>query len=153
MRITEDTPIPIGTLIVNREGEELTETIYYIVRSAHRRNGNSEKCIWTISREDEVNCFQDSRLQDWLEDTKGWGLKINAEGSLDEVGISDQGEILKIGKFRDDNSTREWHGYPADYCRRQQDKPSQRILMDWKNKGLINKTQMNRITQCKKCSL
>jgi hypothetical protein len=78
---------------------------------------------------------------------------VNSEGGLSQIGISDQQEVLKIAKFKDSNSTREWHGYPADYCRRKQDRPSIRILMDWKDRGLISKTKMDKIKQYKRCSL
>jgi hypothetical protein len=153
MCIREDTPIPISILILTEEGDSKEDIIYYKIRSVHRRRGNPEKCIWTITMEEEVDCFQDSANNKWLEDRKGWGLKVNSERRLSEIGISDQQEILKIAKFVDSSSTGEWHGYPADYCRRNQDKPSTRVLMDWKKRGLISKTNINKIKQGKRCNL
>lgn len=153
MCILEDTPIPISISVLTEEGEGKEDVIHYKIRSVHRRHGNSEKCIWTISLQEEVDCFKVSAFESWLEDTKGWGVKVNSEGGLAQVGISDQSEVLKIAKFIDSSSTREWHSYPADYCRRKQDRPSIGVLMDWKNCGLISKTKMDKIKQHKKCSL
>jgi len=153
MDISEDNLIPIKMIVSNEEGKEQEKLIYYKVRSVHRRHGNSEKCIWTIFIHEEVDCFKLSTSENWLEDTKGWGLKINSEGCLEQVGVSEQNESLKIAKFVDSSSTREWHGYPADYCRRKQDRPSTRVLIDWKEKGLISKTKMDKIKQYKKCNL
>jgi hypothetical protein len=153
MCILEDIPIPIITSVFTEKEESTEDIIHYKIRSVHRRHGNSEKCIWVISLQEEVDCFKFSADEKWLEDTKGWGLKVNSGGGLSQIGISDQQEVLKIAKFKDSNSTREWHGYPADYCRRKQDRPSIRILMDWKDRGLISKTKMDKIKQYKRCSL
>jgi hypothetical protein len=153
MCILEDTPIPIAITVLTEEGESKEDVIHYKIRSVHRRHGNSEKCIWTISLQEEVDCFKTSADEKWLEDTKGWGLKMNSAGGLSEIGISERQEVLKIAKFVDSGSTREWHGYPADYCRRNQDRPSMKVLMDWKDRGLINKTKMDKIKQYKRCSL
>jgi hypothetical protein len=148
MCILEDTPIPITAGV-----EEEEVQLYYKVRSVHRRLGNTNKCRWTISIKEEVDCFKDSVFKKWLEKTEGWGLKINGEGGLEQVGLSDIEEVLKIAKFVDSASTNEWHGYPADYCRRNQDRPSLKVLTDWMDKEIITKTQMAKIKQYKKCSL
>jgi hypothetical protein len=149
MCILEDTPIPIP---VAGEVEEV-QILYYKVRSVHRRHGNPNKCIWTISLEAEVECFRDSALKKWLENKEGWGLKFNTQGRLEQVGVSDTKEELKIAKFVDSSSTTEWHGYPADYCSRNKDRPSLKVLEDWKDKNIISKTQMSKIKQYKKCNL
>ncbi len=150
MCILEDTPIPITVVV---EGEEVP-LFSYKVRSVHRRKGNTNKCIWTISIEEEVECFKDSALKKWLENKEGWGLKFNAtNGDLEQVGVSEINEELKIAKFVDSNSTTEWHGYPADYCRRKQDRPSLKVLKDWWDNKIISKTQMSKIKQYKKCNL
>jgi hypothetical protein len=146
----ENTPIPITVVV---EGEEV-QLCSYKVRSVHRRHGNNNKCIWTISIEEEVKCFKDSACKNWLENKEGWGLKLNAtNGGLEQVGLSEIQEVLKIAKFVDSNLTKEWHGYPADYCRRINDKPSLRVLNDWREKGIISKTQMGKITRGQKCNL
>jgi hypothetical protein len=149
MCILEDTPIQIPVV---GEAEEV-QVLYYKVRSVHRRRGNPNKCIWTISLEEEVNCFRCSALKKWLEDKEGWGLKINAQGGLEQVGESDKKEKLKIAKFVDSSSTTEWHGYPADYCSRNNDRPSLKVLEDWMNNKIINKTKMSKIKQYKQCNL
>ncbi|MGI0489474.1 hypothetical protein ACN4EK_29010 [Pantanalinema rosaneae CENA516] len=153
MCIIDDTPVPIKITVLTEEGESKEDVIHYKIRSVHRRHGNFEKCIWTISPQEEVGCFQVAASEEWLEATEGWGVKINAEGRLEQIGVSEQDEVLKIAKFVDSSSTREWHGYPADFRRRQQDKPSERVLIAWKNRGLINKTKMSKITQRKPCNL
>ncbi len=127
--------------------------ITYKVRSVHRRRGNANKSIWTIKIPEEVECFRQTYTSLWLEETKGWGLKLSATSQLEEVGVSDQGQILKIAKFRDDEADGVWHGYPANYCYKPQDKPSKKILLKWLEAGLIDKTQKSRISQGKLCNL
>ena len=159
MCIITDTPVQVLSVQEDVGGVKTQINISYKVRSVHRRKGNPEKCIWTINPKEEVECFKNTTSAKWLDTNAwsiakhGWGLKIAVNGGLEEVGISDQGESLKIARFKDTSLTYEWHGYPADYCRRQQDKPPILVLTDWKNKGLITKTQMSKIKQCQRCNL
>lgn len=144
MCIPEDTPIPI----------QLTnKTIHYKIVTVHRRAGNQNKCIWTITPKEEVDCFQFSASNDWLDEKQGWGLKSNKNGSLDQIGLSTQKKPLKIAKFVDTNLTCEWHGYPADYCKNSQDVPSCKVLEKWKKNNLISKTNFSKIRQRKPCNL
>jgi len=145
MCIIKDDPI----LIDDRE----KPPTFYQVRSVHRRHGNSEKSIWTISIPEEIECFRYSYSLSWLEKTQGWGLKISSSDQLEEVGKSDQGISLKIAKFRDDKEDKIWHGYPANYREKIQDKPPETILAKWMEAGFINKVQKSRIVQRKPCNL
>jgi hypothetical protein len=151
--MTVNDSFPIEISVLTEEGKRVVDVIYYIIRTVHRRRGNPTKCIWTITPQEEIDCFKVAASNKWLEVTEGWGIKINTEGKLDQIGVSERDEALKIAKFVDSNSDRKWHGYPADYCRRKQDKPPERILRDWHTRSLITKAKMSKITQRKLCSL
>jgi len=141
----------IEILLITKEQKQ--STIYYKVTLTHRRDGNPKKCIWTIYSEEEVDCFRQSANHDWLEDTKGWGLKINEQGKLENIGLSPQNEILKIAKFVDSSKNGECHGYPADYRRGTQDRQSTDILIKWNTKHLITNVAMNKFRLGKLCYL
>jgi hypothetical protein len=159
MCIITDTPVQVLSVQENVGGVDAQINVSYKVRSVHRRKGNSKKCIWTLNPKEEVDCFRDAASAKWLDANAwsiakhGWGLKVNANGGLEEVGISDQGESLKIAKFVDSSLNYEWHGYPADYSQRKQDKPPISVLADWKERRLITKTQMSKIKQFQRCNL
>src|SRR5687767_3436475 len=93
----------------------------YLVSSAHRRK-QKNKSRWTISIDDEVECFILSQVSNWVETAKAWGLRPN-RNSLDELGVNPLEESLKLAKFVNSSSDDVWHGYPADYVRNNQDRP------------------------------
>lgn len=127
--------------------------IYYQINYSHRRGGNPDKSIWIITENEEVACFELALLQGWLEDKTGWGIKKDSTGKLEQIGISRLQEPLKIAKFRDDSQNNEWHGYPADYQSKQQDRPSTKILQIWREKGIIEKHHISKLRSGKPCNL
>ena len=124
----------------------------YIIASHHRRVGNPNKSIWTISNSGEIECFVFSFISNWFEENICWGVSaIGAD--LQVVGKNNYNEDLKIAKFIDSNNNKIWHGYPADYMRKAQDRPATQTLHDWVGKGFITKAKMSKIRQGQSCNL
>lgn len=126
----------------------------YIISSYHRSRGRrkSDKCIWVITREEEVQCFIRSMSSDWGSKSVYWGLKLN-ETTLQVVGRNYGKEELKIGKFVSNNGNNIWHGYPADYLNRTHDIPDTRVLQIWVENGYIGKSHLRKIRQGMPCNL
>ena len=125
----------------------------YIISYAHRKiNSYPEKSKWKISPDKEVYCFVNSQKFNWVEDNISWGL-LQESNYLIELGVNRFKETLKFAKFIDSNKKNIWHGYPADYMRNQQDRPRISILLDWRNRGIIQKYHVTRIRRGKKCNL
>jgi hypothetical protein len=123
----------------------------YYISSAHRRN-QKNKSRWPITRDNEVECFVSSHLNNWIEVICCWGLFPSGSNLL-ELGQNSQKESLKIAKFVAKNNTNVWHGYPADYYRNSQDRPSMFILENWRKLGHIEKHHITKIRQGKVCNL
>src|ERR1035441_1165830 len=70
----------------------------YIISSQHRKKGNPYKCVWTITHEEEVNCFINAKNSNWIIGTIGYGLKI-VGNVLHVVGRNTDNEELKFAKF------------------------------------------------------
>lgn len=124
----------------------------YIISSQHRRTGNPDKCIWTITFEEEVNCFSNSYTEKWISNTKAWGLIVEND-LLKVVGQNNEQQELKLAKFVDANRNNIWHGYPADYMNRVHDIPVEHILKKWVDKKYITKAKMNKIRRGISCNL
>src|SRR5437870_635033 len=99
----------------------------YIISSQHRKKGNPNKCIWTVSLDDEVNCFVNTISQNWRNGTEAWGLRI-INTVIQVVGQNNNMDELKLAKFIDGTNKDIWHGYPADYMQRAYDRPATNIL-------------------------
>lgn len=130
--------------------KELTTT--YIISSQHRAIGNPNKTVWTIDFDDEVECFKYSKTSDWIDDKYGWGIKV-VNSNLQHVGHNFENETLKLAKFVDGNQNDIWHGYPADYLRKSQDRPPTFILKCWVDQGYLTKAKMNKIRRGQSCNL
>ncbi|WP_430898658.1 MULTISPECIES: hypothetical protein [unclassified Paraflavitalea] len=126
-------------------------TSRYYVSSAHRRL-QENKSRWTVTIEEEVECFVNSQRNSWIEGVFSWGL-IPSESNLLILGENFQNEELKIAKFVAKNGDGVWHGYPADYCRNIQDRPGISILSKWRANGHIKKHHIVKIRQGKQCNL
>jgi hypothetical protein len=124
----------------------------YIISSQHRRRGNPNKSVWTISYEEEVDCFIETMTREWQIGTVAWGIKV-VEDILQVVGVNSIRQELKLAKFVDGADTNVWHGYPADYMRKAQDRPATNILKLWVNDGFITKAKMSKIRLGQSCNL
>ena len=124
----------------------------YIISSQHRRRGNPNKSIWTIPFDEEVNCFIQSMEGNWKLDNEAWGIKINGN-VLQVLGVGNNRNELKIAKFVDGTNTNVWHGYPADYFNKSQDRPATAILKVWVDNGYLTKAKMSKIRLGQSCNL
>lgn len=126
----------------------------YIISSYHRNRGRrkSDKCIWIITRDEEVQCFITSVNSNWGGSSVYWGLKLIGNNPQ-TIGENYYREQLKIAKFINGNGGNVWHGYPADYLRRIQDIPDTEILQIWVKSGYIQKSHFRKIRQGMPCNL
>lgn len=141
-----DTPYDLSTVV--------NEQCSYIISSQHRRTGNPDKSIWIISHDEELDCFVFSYRERWFELNIDicWGIYILGN-NLQVIGRNADGFESKIAKFIDSNRNTRWHGYPADYFIKSQDRPPTEILQRWVIDGYISKPSMSRIRTGKKCNL
>lgn len=127
-------------------------TSKYIISSQHRRIGNPYKCVWTITYQEEVNCFIQAKTSNWINGKICWGLKV-VGNALQAVGRNTDNEDLKFAKFIDGTNTDVWHGYPADYLNRSQDRPTTAILLSWQQSNYLGKHHVRKIKQGIPCNL
>lgn len=123
----------------------------YIISSQHR-NGNPNKSIWTISYEEEVNCFIETITKNWKENSVAWGVKV-INDLIQVVGLNNAKVELKLAKFVDGSNKNVWHGYPADYMNKSQDRPTTDILKNWVVNGYLTKAKMSKIRLGQSCNL
>ena len=124
----------------------------YIISSQHRRKGNPNKCIWKLTFDEEVGCFIQALNSNWKTGTEAWGVKVIGD-ILQVVGLTHDRQELKLAKFVDGTNTNVWHGYPADYMSKSQDRPATNILKVWVDKGYLTKAKMSKIRLGQSCSL
>jgi len=135
---------------IDLTGQSVTSN--YIISSQHRRVGNPNKSIWTISFEDEVTCFVHTITNKWKIGPDAWGIKVIGD-ILQVVGLNNDKQELKIARFVDGTNTDIWHGYPADYMRKSKDRPSTAVLKSWVKSGFITKAKMSKIRTGQSCNL
>ncbi len=128
------------------------EVIYTI--SKKHRGHNKKKSYWSIKLPREIALFR-SALKDGYEDKANftaWNLNIvNEDVCL--VGYTVEKKELKIAKFVDSNHNEKWHGYPANYIKNSQDRPSSKVLELWNNAGFISTATMKKIKGGQPCNL
>jgi hypothetical protein len=125
----------------------------YIISSAHRKVGNKNKSVWTLDFNGEVDCFTTAITKSWRNGQYGWGFKLGLNNVFEEVGRSADDKELKLAKFVDGNSNNVWHGYPADYLKKSQDRPTTVILKNWVDSGFLTKSKMTKIRKGQVCNL
>jgi hypothetical protein len=126
----------------------------YIIVSAHRHRNPPQKSKWTIAPNKEVAIFTHAIKNNWKENNGyiSWGALKNGSKTL-VLGKNCLGENLHISKFVDGNNNNMWHGYPADYIRNIQDRPAMKILVLWRNAGIIKKKHAAKIRNGIPCNL
>lgn len=124
----------------------------YIISSQHRRAGNPNKSIWVISFNEEIECFIQAMNGDWKVGAEAWGIKVVGD-ILQVVGLNNDKHELKLAKFVDGTNKNIWHGYPADYMSKAQDRPATNILKAWVKNGFLTKSKMSKIRLGHSCNL
>jgi len=117
----------------------------------HHRNGNPNKSQWDLSEQRELDLFGLAFENQWLLDSVGWGVaKMN--NTLEYLGVStDRLTRLFIAKFVATGTN--WHGYPADHQRNQQDIPATAIQRKWLDDRVVPPSKIRKISKGQPCSL
>lgn len=126
--------------------------VQYIIKDYHRNGGNGRKSQWMIPEPAEVQCFERSHHSNWINNNMAWGLHPAAPPPQ-VLGRSPNGDDLKIARFRASANGTTWQGFPADYRRKTQDRPTITILHLWMRAGYIRKHEMSKVRSGKRCSL
>lgn len=125
----------------------------YIINPQHRLRKPREKSKWCISLDAEVELFVYTKSHLWIDGFTGWGIYFEDNNVLLQVGNNRFNEALYLSKFIDGNRNSKWHGYPADFERNLQDRPSVRVLSLWRDAGKIKKHHISKIRAGKSCNL
>lgn len=125
----------------------------YILANHHRNRQNSNKSLWTITQDEEVESFRLMYINNWIvNNNKGWSLhRVNYLNEI--LGLSTQQKNVQIAKFVDSSNNSQWHGYPVDYRKSVYDRPTADILKDWVGKRIIKRADMSKILQGKGCTI
>lgn len=111
----------------------------------------TEKSQWSISPNQEIVCFNLAHSKGWTEADKGWGLHYSND-VLDYLGLAqDHRTRVFIAKFVGNQGN--WHGYPADHQKNQQDIPTERIRRIWMNDNVLKPAKIRKITKGQPCWL
>ena len=124
---------------------------YYKSVSYHR-NGTADKSQWTISVDDEFDLFAKAKRDGQIYDDKGYALWIVSEVAC-VLGLTEHDSETRLARFVDGTRSDHWHGYPANYMRAKNDIPPMSLLRQWKENGLIEKSDITRLKQQKPCRL
>ncbi len=136
-KITLDTPVL------------LQPGVYYVAKRYHR-NRHREKSQWKITVHLEVTSFYRSYCSDWHDNVIAWGLNMPANAPA-ILGLSVERLPVLVAKFR--NSGPYWSGYPVDYQKTPEDRPSPAVLRAWWQAGIIQKHEISRVRSGRPCSL
>jgi hypothetical protein len=136
----------------------------YVVKSDHR-DGSKKKSQWIIAPQEEVNTFEGAYSLSWTSTSgqQAWGLHL-VDGrptilgtAPTKLGTTHRGpsrtERLWLAKFVRNATPVFWHGYPANYRHKSQDRPPVSVLQAWHDCGYISKREISRIRGSKPCSL
>ena len=131
---------------------EIRQDVGYYIHPKHRGPPTNESCTWIIPVDDEVALFEAALPTARSPGQICWAAETGGR-RLRTVGINVHRELLYFGKFVDGSVISGWHGYPADYRRRTQDRPPISVLKIWVNQGLLHKHHVAKISGGKKCNL
>lgn len=140
-------------LINDREQINGTETYFFSPK--HRSKGNANASIWAIGCREEYDLADRSINKKYIEVPDNGTIKevaynvLKINGQIKVVGHNSSGSDLVISKHIKPQGN-QWHGYPADYIRNQQDKPKNATLQKLQNDDLITRREAVSIARGKK---
>ena len=122
----------------------INEKASYYFSPKHRRIATEDVSIWDIDFQNELSCFKASIHNEWIYNEVSWGFIKNGEEFI-IVGHNLINRELKFAKFVSNENI--WHGYPADFRNKPDDKPVPQLLLIWFNEKVISKPLLKRIKQ------
>lgn len=136
--------------------QQLSNKQLYIFIEKHRSYKYKKASKWIITLANEFSMADQSINFNFVEAINKNGSTnyqsfnvIRTNNKIQNVGISKEGNVLIIGKFVN-TSPNLWHGYPADYLKNIQDKPSQKTLKSMLNKNMLDASEISKIARGKR---
>lgn len=124
----------------------------YLCHPDHR-NRTRLKSQWTITCQEEIDCFRLTYNNQWIVDIKGWGLYL-VNGSPQYLGVAqDHATEVFVGRFVSNVSGDEWHGYPADHTSNSADRPHESVAKNWQEHGFIGPPKVRKLLRGQPCLL
>lgn len=115
----------------------------------YHRNGNPIKAQWIIPVDEEIDCFANTKKENWIDGNGecGWGIIGDGNGHKIIGYVRNKGgnTSVYIARFVGDKATDEWHGYPANVARSISDRPIDSILSEWRKSKYISNFEFSRI--------
>lgn len=124
---------------------------YYKSVSYHR-NGTAGKSQWIITVDNEIDLFAKAKRDEQIFDNNGYAIWVIDE-KTGVLGYTENNSETRLARFVDGSRSDHWHGYPANYLKKKNDIPPMTLLKKWKEKGLIEKSDLTRMKYQKPCSL
>ena len=125
----------------------------YSALARHRGRPGRRHSVWLISIPEEVACFDRAWQGEWGNmGDELWG-HIDSGQRLEPLGLNGHQEKLWFAKFVRAVRASPWHGYPADYRRKAQDRPPTRVLHQWRDLGILAKHQVAKVASGRPCKL
>ena len=125
----------------------------YVALPRHRGRAARRHSVWTVPVPTEVACFVQAWQASWgVGCGELWGHS-RPDSRLEPLGLNGHGENLWFGKFVQSAPSSPWHGYPADYRRRAQDRPPTKVLHQWRDLGVLAKHQAAKVASGRPCKL
>lgn len=125
--------------------------VIYMISKKHR-DESPQKSKWIIPINIEINLFEQAIRLGNEKNYTAWNL-FKCNNAISVIGISQDGQELKLAKFVDGNKNDRWHGYPANYLRNNQDIPPSNVLDLWVNNKFITPATMAKIRRGQRCNL
>jgi hypothetical protein len=117
------------------------------------RDKTAVKSQWTITVEQEVECFRLTHARRWFVDDRGWGLHLE-DGTVAYLGVGiERTQQLFVARFEGDRNNSYWHGYPADHTRRTDDIPTEEIALEWIADNLLARSKVRKLLKGQRCKL
>ena len=151
-------PISVNESVVTPCG------VSFITTAKHRNPSNKEASVWTITISEEYDCFIDAMSYidrnvatniSYIatDNTLCWGV-IVLDDKLFKLGENNFTDKLVFGKFTNhENNDDKWHGYPADFTKKPQDRPPLVFTKSLSSNGYISKSKAKKASEGRKCRI
>lgn len=117
----------------------------YSLSNRHRGPASDKKSTWTVNTTIEVELFEESMQKSYINNQLSWNIHSTY------IGHDKDGSNVKLARFDSRNATNnEWHGYPVNYSKDPNNRPSKDILIEWVNRSIITKSEKIKILCGKK---